>query len=179
MKFLWQNGLALTLAATAMDCKQYTYCGHVHAHVLHRLVVRVYSRTLTPAWFKSRSTLSACRPKTFTPHRAMSHITPHLATPSTGTPSSLVLIPSFSEHKPCGDPRPQLSNALVEPRPFTDYEPKQLAKDRDCRHFTGVGQFTEHEDLRVKPLSFHQSITASTYDSAKVLRHRPEVGLGR
>ena len=26
---------------------------------------------------------------------------------------------------------------------------------------------TEHEDLRVKPLSFHQSITASTYDSAE------------
>ena len=29
------------------------------------------------------------------------------------------------------------------------------------------GQLTEHEDLHVKPMSFHQSITASTYDSAE------------
>ena len=36
-------------------------------------------------------------------------------TPSTGTPSSLFPNPSFSEHKPCGDLRPQLSGALAEP----------------------------------------------------------------
>ena len=97
----------------------------------------------------------------------MSYVTPHLTTPSTGTPSSLFLNPSFSEHKPCGDPRPQLSGALAEPRPFAGYEPKQLAENKDYKHFTEDKQLTEHEDLRVKPLSFHQSITASTYDSAE------------
>ena len=50
-----------------------------------------------------------------------------------------------------------------EPRPSTGYESKQLAEDR----VTGDGHFTEHEDLRVKTLSFHQSIKASTYDSAE------------
>ena len=87
-------------------------------------------------------------------------------TPSTGTPSSLIVKLSFSEHKPCGDLRPQLS-ALPEPQPFTGYEPKQLAENKDYKHFTEDKQLTEHDDLRVKPLYFHQSITASTYDSAE------------
>ena len=38
---------------------------------------------------------------------------------------------------------------------------------QDYRHFTGDGQFTEHEGLRVKPVSFHQPITAPTYDSSE------------
>ena len=88
-------------------------------------------------------------------------------TPSTGTPSSLILNPSFSEHKPFGDLRPQVSGALPEPRPFTGHEPKQLNEDQDYK------QLTEHEDLRVKPLSFHQSITASTYDSAENIATPP------
>ena len=53
----------------------------------------------------------------------MSYISPHLVTPSTGTPPPFILNPSFSEHKPCGDLRPQVSGALPEPRPFTGHEP--------------------------------------------------------
>ena len=97
----------------------------------------------------------------------MAYTLPQLMTLSTGTPSSHILNHSFCEHKPCEDRRPQLSGALAERRPFTGYEPKQLAVDQDYKHITQEGQFTEHEDLRVKPLSFHQSITASTYDSAE------------
>ena len=43
---------------------------------------------------------------------------------------------------------------------LTRYEPNRFAEDRDFRHFTGDGQFTELEDLRVRPLSVHQSIIA-------------------
>ena len=56
----------------------------------------------------------------------MSYVTPHLMTPSTGTPSSLMLNPSLSDHKPCGDLRPQLSGALAEPGPFTGKNPSLL-----------------------------------------------------
>ena len=108
------------------------------------------------------------RPKTLTPHRAMSYTLPHLMTPRTGTPSSPFLEPVFQRAaQPCEDRRPQLSGALAEPRPFTGYEPKQLAEDRDYKHYTDDGHFPDHEDLRVKPLSFHQSTIASTYDSAE------------
>ena len=41
-------------------------------------------------------------------------------------------------------------------------------------HFTEDAQITELEDLRVKLLSFHQSITASTYDSAESIATHPE-----
>ena len=71
------------------------------------------------------------------------------------------------------DQRPQLSGALTEQPHSTGYEPNRLAEDWDYRHFTEDGQFTEHEDLRVRPLSFHQSIIASTFDSAsRRLRNR-------
>ena len=56
---------------------------------------------------------------------------------------------------------------MAEPRPFAGYEPKQLAENKDYKHFTEDRQLTEHEDLCVKPLSFHQSTTATTYDSAE------------
>ena len=46
-------------------------------------------------------------------------------------------------------------------------EHKQLGEDRDFRHVTEDKQLAEHEDLRVRPLSFHQSIIASTYGSAE------------
>ena len=112
--------------------------------------------------------------KTVTLHRAMSYVTFHLITQSTGTPSlsstlssSHVLHPPLSEHKPCGDLRPHLSGPLVEPRPFTGCEPQQLAENQDHKHFTEDKQFTEHDDLRVKTLSSHQPIIASTYDSAE------------
>ena len=58
--------------------------------------------------------------------------------------------------------------------------PSSLLKTRIYKHFTEDGQLAEHEDLHVKPLSFHQSITASTYDSAE--KHpdtAPGIGLGR
>ena len=102
-------------------------------------------------------------PKTVTLPRAMSYVTPHLITPSTGTPSlsstlssSHVLHPPLSEHRPCGDPRPRLSGALAEPRPCAGYE-----------------QLAEHEDCRVKLLTFHQPITASTYDPAENIATPP------
>ena len=118
-------------------------------------------------------------PKTVTLHRAVSYVTPHLMTPSTGTPSSLILNPSFSEHKPCGDQRPQLSGALAELGLFTGYEPKQLAENQDHRHVTEDKQLIEHEDFRVKPLFFHQSITASTCGSAEsIATPLPPPGIG-
>ena len=104
--------------------------------------------------------------------RILSYVTPHLITPSTGTPSlsstlssSHVLNPPLSEHKPCGDPRPPLSGALAEHRPFTGYEPRQLAENQDHKHFT--------EDKQFNPLSSHQPITASTYDSAESIATPP------
>ena len=67
---------------------------------------------------------------------------------------------------------------MAKPRSFAHYEPKQLAEDQEYRHFTEDKQLTEHEDLRVKPLSFHQSITASAYDSAEsIATPPPEPGL--
>ena len=122
---------------------------------------------------ESRSTVLASWPKTVIFRRAMSYVTPHLITPSTGTPSSYVLHPPLSERKPCGDLRPHLSGALAEPRPFTSDGPKQLAENQDHRHFTGDKELTEHEDLRVKPMSSHQPITASTYDSAESIATSP------
>ena len=92
-------------------------------------------------------------PKTITLHRALSYVTPHLITPSTGThslsstpSSSHVLHPPLSEHKPCGDLRPHLSGGLTELRPFTAYKPKQLCENQDHRHFTEDTHVTEHED---------------------------------
>ena len=60
----------------------------------------------------------------------------------------------MSKHKPCGDLRPQLSGALAKPRLFTGFEPKQLAENKDDKHFTEDKQLTEHEDLLVKPFVF-------------------------
>ena len=39
--------------------------------------------------------------------------------------------------------------------------------NQDHRHYTEDKQLTENEDRRVKPLSFHQPITASPCDSAE------------
>ena len=137
-----------------------------------------------PAWLKSRSTLSAFRPETFAPHhrRAMSYTLQNL-TPRTGTTSSISLPASRTT---CEDRRPQLSGALTELPPptgyeqprFTGYEPNWIAEDRDYRHFTGDGQSTEHEEKRVRPLSFHQSISASTCDPAESIATPPESDLG-
>ena len=55
----------------------------------------------------------------------------------------------------------------METPPLTGYEPNPIGEHRDYRHFTGDGQFTELKDLLVRPLSFHQSIIASTHDSAE------------
>ena len=58
--------------------------------------------------------------------------------------------------------------------PLTGHEPNWIAGDWDHRHFTEDGQFTEHEDLRVTPSAFHQSITASSYDSEESIATHPE-----
>ena len=109
----------------------------------------------------------------------MSYTVPHFVTPRTGTPSSPFPESVFQRaEQPCEDRRPQLmSGALTEQPHFTGYEPKQLAEDRDYKHFTGDDQFTEHEDLRVKPLSVHQSIITSTYDSVESIATPPESDL--
>ena len=64
--------------------------------------------------------------------------------------------------------------ALTEIPLLTGYEPNWIVEDRDYRHSTGDGQFTELEDLRIRPLSYHQSIKASTYDSAASIATLPE-----
>ena len=98
----------------------------------------------------------------------MWYTSPHLVTPRTGTPPSPFPESVFQRaESPCEDRRPQLSGALTEQPHFVGYEPMQLAEDGEYKHFTLDGQFTEHEDLRVKPLSFHQSIIVSTYISAE------------
>ena len=169
-------------------CKQYTVRAHVFLmRILSACesqpvvtVVQVHTATESSTdpthrvAQESRSTLCVSCSKTATPHRAMSYVTLHLTTPSTCTPSlsstlasSHGLHPPLSEHKPCGDPRPHLSGALAKPPSFTGYEPKQLAENQDHRQNTEDKQFAEHEDLRVKPLFFHQLSIASTYDSAE------------
>ena len=81
--------------------------------------------------------------KTVTLHRAMSHVTPHLTTPSTRTPSlsstlssSHVLHPPLSEHKTCGDQRPHLRGAVAEPRPLPGFLYKRA---RDVAHPAHLG----------------------------------------
>ena len=152
-------------SCTVVAVSLQSFCQSVQSHIdLH-----------APAWLKSRSTLSAFRPQTFTPHprRAMSYTLRNLS-PRTGTPS-----PPFPEsvfqqsEQPCGDQRPQQRGALREIPPLTGYEPNWIAEDRDYRHFTGDGQFTEHEDLRVRPLSFHQSIICFLF-----FRHRAQFHCG-
>ena len=104
--------------------------------------------------------------KTLHTHRAMFY-TVQTLTPRSGTPSSPFPEPAFQDpEQPCQDPRPQQCSALTEPTPLTGYEPNPIVEDREYRHFTGDGQFIELEVLRVRPLPVHQSITASTYDSA-------------
>ena len=134
----------VSVTSARFCCRQhqltcFTCCQSVQSHIWPH----------APAWLKSRSTLSALRPKTFTPHphRAMSYTLQNL-TPRTGTPS-----PPFPEsvlqraEQPCEDQRPQQCGALTELPPFTDYEPNWLAEAGDYRHFTRDGQFTQHEDL--------------------------------
>ena len=149
------------------------------------LVVIVYSHTLTPMRLHGSSHEARClrfAHKTFTPHprRAMSYTLQNL-TPRTGTPSSPFPESVFQQpEQPCENQRPQQSGTLTELPPLTVYEPDQIAEDRDYRHFTGDGQFTEHEDLRFRPLSFlHQSIIASTYDSAESIVTPHGIGLRR
>ena len=54
------------------------------------------------------------------------------------------------------------------------HEPSWIDDDQVDMHFTEDAQITELEDLRVKLLSFHQSITAPTYDSAESIATHPE-----
>ena len=118
-------------------CPQLSRYTQPHCHALTPRAARLK---------ESRSTMFVSCPKTFTLHRAMSYVTPHLTTPSTCTPSlsstlssSHVLHPPLSENKPCGDPRPHLSGALAEPRPFTgSLSPSSLLRTR----ITGISPKT-------------------------------------
>ena len=120
-------------------CKQHTYrAPHFLMHSCCTVILSLVSRTDVThhAWLKNHGAhcVSVFAPRTFTLHRAMSHVTPHLMTPSTGTPSSLILNPSFSEHKPCGDPRPHLSGALAEPRPLHHVYNRTKRQNSWCCH---------------------------------------------
>ena len=53
----------------------------------------------------------------------------------------------------------------------------RIAEDQEDMHFTQDGQITELEELRVKLLSFHQSIILSTYDSAESIATPPKSDL--
>ena len=89
--------------------------------------------------------------KTLHPRRAMSYTLQNLI-PRTGTPSSPFPEPVFQHsEQPCEDQRPQQRGALTETPPLAGYEPNRIVEDWDYRHFTGDGQFTELEDLRVRP----------------------------
>ena len=105
----------------------------------------------------------------------MSNVTPHWLhrTRTLSLLSSTHCLPHMSYVQLSASMNPaeiyghKLSGALAEPRPFTWYEPRQLAENQDHMHFTEDKQFAEHEDLRVKPLYFHQPSIASTCDSAE------------
>ena len=122
-----------------------------------------------PAWLKIEAHLCVSPQNTSSSSR---HV--HNLTPRTSTPSSLFPKPVFQRsEQPCEDQRPQ-RGALTETPPHTGYEPNQIVEDRDYRHFTEDGQFTELEDLRVRLLLFHQSIIVSTYNSADSIAMPPE-----
>ena len=156
--------------------ERHTYrAPHFFMHSRCAVLLQSCCQSVAPAWLKPRSTLSAFRPKTFTPHpcRAMSYTFQKL-TPRTGPPSSLFPESVFLQsEQPCGDQRPQHSGALTEIPPLTGYEPNWTAEDQDYRHFTEDKQFTELED-RAKSLSHNQSIKASTYESAESIETHPE-----
>ena len=99
-------------------CEQHT-C-RVHVFLMHSccaVILSLTSRTnfTHHAWLKNHAAHCQCLS---TKH---SHFIARCRTSRltcTGTPSSLILNHSFSEHKSCGVLRPQ-SGALAEPRPFT------------------------------------------------------------
>ena len=146
-----------------------------HAQSLHRLVftccqsVQSHIDLHAPAWLKIEAHLDVSPQNTSSSAR---HVV-HLAEPDTTHGHSFLTFFRTSE-QPCEDQRPQQRGALTETPPLVGYEPNWIVEDRDYRHFTGDGQFSEHEDLRVRPLSFHQSIIASTYDSAESIATLPE-----
>ena len=112
--------------------------------------------------------------KTLHLRRAVSYTLQNL-TPRTSTASSPFPEPVFQHsEQPCENQRPQQRRALTETPPRTGYEPNPIVEDGNCRHFTKDGLFTELEHLCVRPLSFHQSIIASTSDSAESIATFPE-----
>ena len=58
----------------------------------------------------------------------------------------------------------------------TGYETHRIVDDYENMHFTDDDQITELED-RVEFLTYHQSITASTHDSAESIATSPEADL--
>ena len=74
----------------------------------------------------------------------LQNLTPRTSTPSLPFPESVFQ----QSEQPCEDQRQQQSGALTELPPLTGYEPNRIAEERDYRHWDG--QFTEHEDLRVR-----------------------------
>ena len=153
----WQSTAGANSTPSAHTFFSCTVCQRACPSLLSQLYSHLvtWRHTLTPrtrvAQGITEHSVSVLRQKTVTPRRAVSYVTPHLITPSTGTPSSHVLHAPVNEHKPCGDPRCNPSGALAEPRPFTVYEAKQPAENQDHRHFTEDKHFTEHEDSRVNP----------------------------
>ena len=140
-----------------------TFFMHSCCTDLFLFIVRVYSNTMTSMHLHGSrlKCIFASHFKTFHLRCAMSYTLLYM-TPRTGTLSSPFPEPVFQHSE-----QTQQRGALTETPLFTGYEPNRIAEDRDYGHFTGYGQFIELEDLRVRPLSFHQSIVASNYDSAE------------
>ena len=102
----------------------------------------------------------------------MSYVTPHLSmTPGTCTPpltrtTSLSSDPLLGELQPCADLRQLERGSLAELPSFTGYvnnnDHKIFTEDK---HPSEKQDLAEHEDVRVKPLFFHQPSMSSTCDS--------------
>ena len=138
-------------------CRQHTY--RVHDFLMHSCctdlflhVVKVYSHTLTSCTCMAQVTKHIVCVSPKNTHISSRNVV-HLAT----------FDDTKHEHSFLSFPEPVFQRAELLRRSTA----KQLAEHQDYKHFTGDGQLTEHEDLRVKPLSFHQSITASSCDSAE------------
>ena len=99
---------------------------------------------------------------------------PHFAAPDTLHEHSF--LPFFWSSDPDNTATIHQRGTYADLPPITGYEPSWIADDQVDMHFTEDAQITELEDLRVKLLSFHQSITASTlWLSGK---HRDAPGIG-
>ena len=94
-------------------------------------------------------------------------------TPSLTRPTSFSSDPLLGELQPCADLRQLERGSLAEPPSLTSYEPKDHKLFTEDKHPSQYEDLAEQEDLRVKPLFFHQPSIASTCDSAESIATPP------